>query len=291
MRIHLTTYLKGSNYSLSHIGLVFVTLLTTALLLFLGSWQMHRGHEKQGLIQAQNLSEQSDYVELALLINHPVDSVRYRKVKTTGRFINNATFLLDNQIYQGKIGYHVLTPFEIQNIPFADESSGLLPSRFSPQSCILCTLLRFEHLAPTRKPICCGYKQLVLVNRGWIAAPPSRQMLPIISRLDGVITIEGRIEKGYVNPLIHNAMETTTITWPLRIQKMDFELFSKLLDAPLASMTVLLESPADGVFTPLSLTGEWLTPERHFGYAFQWYSLAGLLWLLIFITVWRSKKP
>jgi hypothetical protein len=42
-------------------------------------------------------------------------------------------------------------------IPFTAEFSGLLPSRFSPQSCTLCTLLRLERSAPTRKIICCGY--------------------------------------------------------------------------------------------------------------------------------------
>lgn len=249
MRIHLKTYLKYSNYSFRHIVLLLIILLVTALFLFLGTWQMQRGHEKKSLLATKEIAEQSDYIALNMLIDSPIDSVRYRKVNTTGTFLNHQSFLLDNQIYQGKVGYHVLTPFEMQN------------------------------------------KQLVLINRGWISAAPSRQILPALPAQEGAFTIEGYLEKGYVNPLIRNALETDNVTWPLRVQKVDFELFAELLGAPLAHVTVVLESPSESAFIPLPPIGAWLTPERHFGYAFQWYSLAGLLWLLIFISVWRSQKP
>ncbi|MFO1259271.1 MAG: hypothetical protein U1E78_12805, partial [Gammaproteobacteria bacterium] len=51
-------------------------------------------------------------------------------------------------------------------IPITAEFSGLLPSRFSSQSCTLCTLLRLERSAPTRKIICEGYNSLWSISRG-----------------------------------------------------------------------------------------------------------------------------
>lgn len=220
----------------------------TTFLCILGTWQLKRGYQKQQLIATQDNASHSGFITATSLTNNTIDSIRYRKIKVEGSFLNEKTFLLDNQTYNGKIGYHVLTPFEI-----------------APQT-------------------------FILINRGWVPIGASRQTLPEIIHLEGVFTIEGRIEKGYVNPLISSAIETPDIHWPLRIQTLDFELFNKLLNASVLPAIVMLDAPSEGIFSAIPQNGEWLSPERHFGYAFQWYSLAGLLLLLTLITFWRSKK-
>lgn len=248
MRVHLPTYFKISSWSLRSVILTFIILAMTTFLCALGTWQLKRGYQKQHLIAAQNNALQSGFITVSTLTSSAIDNIRYRKTQLKGSFLNEKTFLLDNQTYNGKIGYHVLTPFEISKHNF------------------------------------------VLVNRGWVPLGASRQKLPEILRLEGVFTIEGRIEKGYVNPLISRAIETPDIQWPLRIQKLDFELFNKLLNGSVHPIIVMLDAPSEGIFSAIPLSGKWLTPERHFGYAFQWYSLAGLLLLLTLITFWRSKK-
>lgn len=227
-------------------GCVVVVLF--CFLISLGTWQRNRGHEKTALLQAQASAQQTDFITIDMLLNHPIDIIRYRKIHLYGRFIPQADFLLDNQTLQGKVGYHVLSAFEINN-------GGT-----------------------------------VLIHRGWVAAPVHRNELPHIPSIPGEITIEGIVEKGYVNPLISRTLENNRIEWPLRVQNIDFELFSKLLNRSITDKMIVLSRPIDSSFTALPPSSEWLTPERHFGYAFQWYSLAAVLLLLSMLTLWRTYR-
>lgn len=248
MRVHYPTYFKLPTFSIAYLIITFIFLALLGLLLSLGTWQLHRGYEKEALIKAQTLAKQSQPLNELDLVSHTIEDIRYRKVKISGHFHNKKTFMLDNQSLSGQVGYHVLTPFEMSN------------------------------------------GQVILVNKGWVAAPRTREQLPEIDGTEGVITIEGYVEKGYVNPLIKNALESPTIRWPLRVQWVDFELLSRILETQLSNKIVVLTAPTEVMLTAIPISGEWLTPERHFGYAFQWYSLAGLLILLSLITLWRAKK-
>ncbi|MET0377631.1 MAG: SURF1 family protein, partial [Spongiibacteraceae bacterium] len=87
------------------------TLFVFALLpcLFgLGFWQLHRADEKR------LLQQQFD----ALLAAPPLDAMAlsdaaaaYTRVQLVGVFDDAHSFLLDNRVSRGRVGYDVLTPF------------------------------------------------------------------------------------------------------------------------------------------------------------------------------------
>ena len=88
------------------------TLLVFPVLIALGFWQLERAEEKRRLIERFQ----------SRLADHPVrldgtqrdgEALAIRRVVLTGRYRSDRQVLLDNQIYRGRAGYHVLTPFEI----------------------------------------------------------------------------------------------------------------------------------------------------------------------------------
>lgn len=88
---------------------LYLCLLT--LLISLGFWQLDRAEEKRQFLnmEAQRLNVQSIIINAEM--NTDLTLQRYRKAKATGHYDIKHQFLLDNQIYQGKAGFLVLTPF------------------------------------------------------------------------------------------------------------------------------------------------------------------------------------
>jgi surfeit locus 1 family protein len=84
-----------------------------ALTLALGAWQSGRAETKRALQARYDAAarEAPIHVGAALLDR---DSVLYRKLEVTGRFDDAHGILLDNRVYRGVAGYHVLTPLRIE---------------------------------------------------------------------------------------------------------------------------------------------------------------------------------
>jgi surfeit locus 1 family protein len=82
------------------------------LTLSLGNWQSDRAETKRALQAHYDaaLREAPIHVGSTLLDR---DSVRYRKLEVEGVFDDAHTILLDNRVLDGVVGYHVLTPLQI----------------------------------------------------------------------------------------------------------------------------------------------------------------------------------
>lgn len=117
----------------------------------------------------------------------------------------------------------------------------------------------------------------VLVNRGWIAAGPSRSRLPVVSTPDSGVVIEGLaiVPLGHPYELAPDATEG-----PLRQNLVPERIAAemKLLMQPI----VIMQTSAAGD----SLVREWPKPDAgvntHRAYALQWYVMAVLtagLWI------------
>src|SRR5579864_4787340 len=93
----------------STVGVVAFVALTISL----GNWQGRRAGEK--LAAARELEEAMRGPMLAVP-SVPVDAAgfQHRRVGATGRYDARATFFLDNKVFHGVAGYHVLTPFRIE---------------------------------------------------------------------------------------------------------------------------------------------------------------------------------
>jgi len=84
------------------------------VLLFLGSWQIFRGLEKQEIWSLNNLNKSLPIMaeKEALLMNF--DNAVYRSVFLDGRF-GEESYLLDNRLHKQEAGYEVFSVFESSN--------------------------------------------------------------------------------------------------------------------------------------------------------------------------------
>lgn len=116
----------------------------------LGLWQWHKAEQKQAITQA--LSSHS-LVSLSTADLHDplrLQALHLQQVTVTGHYLPQFTFLLDNQVEQGRAGFQVLTPFLL------DDST----------------------------------RTVVWVNRGWVAGFADHQKLPEISTSPATQTIQ-----------------------------------------------------------------------------------------------------
>jgi len=92
-----------------------LTIVALPLLIRLGYWQLERAEEKRDLQSQyeQNQAQQtmtSDELFYARE-NHSLSDLANRRVRFEGRYLSGYNVLLDNQIQDGEVGYHVLSPF------------------------------------------------------------------------------------------------------------------------------------------------------------------------------------
>lgn len=220
------------------------------LLCSLGFWQLSRAEQKKEWAQQKQVSlQQAPISSQALLsLDQPLPtSHRYAPLRLKGMFMNAYPILLDNKIYKGKAGYEVYLPFLLDN------------------------------------------NTVILVNRGWIPPAAHRSQLPMIEEtISGEVTIEGYADFAYGNRFISSALEIESISWPLRMQRLDNTLLSTLIGKAVYPMLVVLSpsSPyAFAVSTPQQSSG--IPPERHQGYAFQWFGLA--ITLCVFYVLYLKR--
>ena len=120
-----------------------------------------------------------------------------------------------------------------------------------------------------------GSEWHVLVNRGWIAAPASRETLPDVRTPSGELTVVGiALER-----LPHALQPGAAPTGKLR-QNLDIGAFAA--ETGLRLQPLVIEQHSD---TGDGLSREWPRPdfgiERHESYALQWYLFAGLAIVLL----------
>lgn len=86
------------------------TLSLSPLLLWLGMWQLAREEEK---IQLQGEYEQRQQAEALSLseVAWDSDDLAFLKVAVEGQYDNEHAWLLDNRVFDGRIGYELLSPF------------------------------------------------------------------------------------------------------------------------------------------------------------------------------------
>lgn len=124
----------------------------------------------------------------------------------------------------------------------------------------------------------------ILVNLGWVAAPRSRNELPVLAVPQGDIVIEGVLAQPGSNPLISET-QTQFNQFPLVIQQLDIAELNQRWQTTLPDMVVerLRSEPAVSEFKT-----HWqpvvMSPEKHLGYAVQWFGLA-IAAIVIFLSV------
>jgi len=172
----------------------------------------------------------------------------YARVDSTGRFDPSRHVLLDNQIRDGRPGVHVFTPF-------------------TPQ----------------------GLERTWLVNRGWHPLESRQAALPEIETPVERVTMSGRlVSPPRVGLQLGEARALDDERWPKLVTYLDIDRVEQALGAELAERVILLE-PSH----PAHMTGdEWrpvnFGPDRHRAYAWQWITMAIVVFLIWVSLTWRS---
>ena len=169
---------------------------------------------------------------------------RYRTAKVRGRYVAEQQWLLDNRVYRGQAGYHVFTPFVIEGA----SRPGLL------------------------------------INRGWIAVGASREYLPALPVPDGTVELHGRLDTPASVGLVLGEVPLESIADKVVVQSLDIVELARVRRMSLLPMALVIDDGESG-----GLQYDWspippMGPEKHLGYAVQWFGLAVAL-LIIYVGV------
>jgi surfeit locus 1 family protein len=120
--------------------------------------------------------------------------------------------------------------------------------------------------------------QVILVQRGWVLRNfNDRTQLPAIVTPTGAVTVRGRIAPPPSKLYEFKGAQTGRIR-----QNVDTSAFSAEIGMPLLGVSMLQTGVANE-----GLLRDWAPPnlgvERHYGYAFQWFSMSALV---VFLYLW-----
>lgn len=89
-----------------------ITLICIPVFINLGQWQYDKAQQKQTLQTLRDSYSADHPVQLPLVITDQ-EEWRYQQVKVEGTYKTQYQILLDNQVENERVGYHVITPLQI----------------------------------------------------------------------------------------------------------------------------------------------------------------------------------
>ena len=89
------------------------TVVLLPVLIGLGFWQLQRADEKNTI--QQSLEQQQALPPIDLTQVDPTGNSLFRQVRFFGRPDKQHIWLVENQVYQGKIGFHLLFPVTLED--------------------------------------------------------------------------------------------------------------------------------------------------------------------------------
>jgi cytochrome oxidase assembly protein ShyY1 len=114
-----------------------------------------------------------------------------------------------------------------------------------------------------------GLAQPLLVNLGWLAAPERRDSLPEVT-ITPQIALDGLLRTKVDGLLLLGQNAEISGQWPMRIQQVNYAQLSE--HSALQLYPALLYQQNGSDFTP-HYQPVVLSPEKHRGYALQWFLL------------------
>lgn len=127
---------------------------------------------------------------------------------------------------------------------------------------------------------------VVLVNRGWVAAGDSRQVLPVIEipenlkLVKGIVTLPG-------DDIYRMGQIVLGDEWPQVIPFVDIPALRSEFDNRLLPVVVWLGVEQPGAYVR-DWQPVWLKPEKSRAYAWQWFAFAGIALILFFVLNLRK---
>jgi cytochrome oxidase assembly protein ShyY1 len=215
----------------------------------LGFWQLGRAESKARTLAQWEAARGLAPRPLAEVLDAGFDDDAPVPVFAHGQYDTTASVLLDNQIHAGRAGVMAYT-------------------RFQPD----------------------GSARSVLVNRGWLPMPADRS-LPVVplppgepAAISGLLVAPPAAGLELENPPFQRGSRPALLLW------LDLETLRSAIDPGLADRVLLLD-PA----VPLGFERSWkplpntLPPEKHHGYAVQWFGIAAAILTAFSVLAWRSR--
>lgn len=225
-----------------------VTLIALTILLRLGFWQLQRADEKQQRlhdIAAKQMTHPIGLEASEWLQKEPDIPIEF-----TGKVGLDTAFLLDNRIFEGTVGYEVVTPIET--------SHGLL-------------LANWGWIAGT------GYRQQL----------PRIPFAELGIKADQTFAFRGVTWSPGKNIFVRETANYDS-DWPKVIQQIDLDYMGELLGVKPLPILVALHLPNQDSFTN-NHKPVVMRPEKHIAYAVQWFGLAAGC-LLVFLCASLKKR-
>ncbi|MDX1491367.1 MAG: SURF1 family protein [Pseudohongiellaceae bacterium] len=130
--------------------------------------------------------------------------------------------------------------------------------------------------------------ETLLVNRGWLPQGRTREDIPEIPSINGQVSIAASIYVPLGEAFVLSGAPASDERWPQLIQSIDMDFLEAQLGLELMPYTVRLTQGSIG-----ALTVDWplinISPEKHRGYAVQWFAMLAALILLY--TYFGFKNP
>lgn len=126
----------------------------------------------------------------------------------------------------------------------------------------------------------------VIVDRGWVPMYARRNLLPNIPVSPRPRTVTGMLTR-FPQPGLKVAPESSTHGWPRVVEYPDASQVGRILNARVAPLLLRLDPDQ-----PDGYVRDWkphiMSPQQHYGYAFQWFALGAAL---VVVWVWVNLKP
>ena len=229
------------------LGLASTALV--AIFLSLGFWQLERAEDRRAQDALKQERAQLSPVYITSFPEGSPEELAGRRVRMRGHYLPHQ-FLLDNQTHEKRLGYYVLSPFELSTY----EQVVLVNRGWVPAGA------RRDQLPP----------------------------VPVPS--DTEIQVEGKVHRPQYNPFTDSEHLLEGHGWPQLIQDIDYpRLAERLSELALVPATVRLDETQPHGFTRV-WPAPPMSAEKHTGYAVQWFAMACAVLLLFLMYLVRSSR-
>ena len=229
---------------------LLLTAASALLFIRLGVWQLHRADFKEALLRRYAASSSAPLQDFAKVAQTP-PSDAFPRLQVSGHYLVERTYLLDNPKHDERGGVEVFVPFESQGgQPLLLVDLGFLPGNGTRQ-------------APQLPPL----PATELTLHGLYVPPP-----PLGFEMGG------------------DALARQT-HWPKSSIFMDPKQISHDLGRPLYPRVLALDADPASIYERVhTLDFSAMPPARHRAYAFQWFSFA-LAVVVILLVLNRKRAP
>ena len=227
---------------------ILLTLVSAALFVRLGFWQLHRADYKDGLLRRYAAAATAPLQDFAAVATRPPQDA-YPRVQVEGRYLADRVYLLDNPKHDDRGGVEAYVPLRVA-----------------------------------------GQDRLLLVDLGFLPGNGTDQTPQLPPLPAGVQSLHGL----YVPPPGHgfemggNALARQS-AWPKKTIYFDPAQIAADLHAELYPRVLSLDADPAAIYVRVhTLDFGDMPPARHRAYAFQWFSFA--IAVVVILLVLNRKR-